>query len=238
MNAKELFSISPNNTPISTEQQQLLDKVERTRSLDRQRSKRYYERNRELVLEKRKNNRETNKAIEKELFNALKTDNTSYSEPNLKETITTNQGDNSEPNLNETITTNQGDNSEPNLNETITTNQGDNSEPNSQIQVNENCEYMYVLQTREAFKLKENVYKIGRTSQKNLKRFSAYPNGTKLLFQIICKNSKQIETDVIKILKAKFILRNEDYGNEYFEGNYYDIIDVIYTTVKLENLNA
>ena len=76
MSAKEFFSISPDNTPISTEQQQLLDKLERKRSLDRQRSKAYYDRNKTLVLGRQKKNRENNKAVEKELIDILKTDNT------------------------------------------------------------------------------------------------------------------------------------------------------------------
>lgn len=76
MSAKEFFSISPDNTPISTEQQQLLDKLERKRSLDRQWSKAYYDRNKTLVLGRQKKNRENNKAVEKELIDILKTDNT------------------------------------------------------------------------------------------------------------------------------------------------------------------
>ena len=51
------------------------------------------------------------------------------------------------------------------------------------------------------------------------------------LFQIICKNCKDIEKIIIEKFKNIFKIR-KDIGNEYFEGDYQNMIDIIYTTVK------
>ena len=48
--------------------------------------------------------------------------------------------------------------------------------------------YIYLLQEREFIKTKENIYKLGKTKQENLKRIQNYPNGTKLIIQLQCKN--------------------------------------------------
>lgn len=92
------------------------------------------------------------------------------------------------------------------------------------------AEYIYLLQEREFIKTKENIYKIGMTRKENHTRFNQYPKGSILLFQMICPNSKKIETELIKLFKIKFKLRT-DIGHEYFEGCYYEMIDYIYTTI-------
>jgi hypothetical protein len=91
--------------------------------------------------------------------------------------------------------------------------------------------YIYLLQLREFIKTKENIYKIGRTTQENYKRFHSYPKGSILLFQMICSNCKEMEKVLIKIFKNLFIQRKE-IGTEYFEGDYQKMIDIIYSTIR------
>jgi hypothetical protein len=93
--------------------------------------------------------------------------------------------------------------------------------------------YIYLLQEREFIKTKENIYKVGMSQKENHKRFNQYPKGSILLFQMICNNCKNIEKCLIKIFKDNFKLRN-DIGNEYFEGDYKSMIDIIYSTIKNE----
>ena len=93
--------------------------------------------------------------------------------------------------------------------------------------------YIYLLQEREFIKTKEHIYKVGMTKQENHERFNQYPKGSILLFQMICDNCKNIENKVIKLFKDKFIMR-KDIGNEYFEGDYKNMMDIIYSAIKDE----
>ena len=93
--------------------------------------------------------------------------------------------------------------------------------------------YIYLLQEREFIKTNEKIYKVGMTQKENFQRFNQYPKGSVLLFQIICHDCKNMEVQVIKQFKEKFIQR-KDIGSEYFEGNYKSMIDIIYLTVKSE----
>ena len=91
--------------------------------------------------------------------------------------------------------------------------------------------YIYLLQTREFLNAKENVFKVGHTKTENLKRFHQYPKGSVLLFQMICHDDcKNIEREVIKIFKNRFKFR-KDIGNEYFEGEYMNMIEIIYSII-------
>ena len=97
--------------------------------------------------------------------------------------------------------------------------------------------YVYLLQEREFIKTNEKIYKVGMTQKENFERFNQYPKGSVLLFQIICHDCKNMEVQVIKQFKEKFIQR-KDIGSEYFEGNYKSMIDIIYSTVKSEEENS
>ena len=97
--------------------------------------------------------------------------------------------------------------------------------------------YVYLLQEREFIKTNEKIYKVGMTQKENFERFNQYPKGSVLLFQIICHDCKNMEVQVIKQFKEKFIQR-KDLGSEYFEGNYKSMIDIIYSTVKSEEENV
>ncbi len=94
-------------------------------------------------------------------------------------------------------------------------------------------QYIYLLQLREFVNSGENIYKIGRTKKENHYRFNQYPKGSILLFQMICNNCKNIETQIIKLFKENFKHRR-DIGNEYFEGEFKNMIDIIYFTIKNE----
>jgi len=92
-------------------------------------------------------------------------------------------------------------------------------------------QYMYLIQLREFIKSGEPVFKVGRTNQENFKRFYQYPKGSKILFQMICDNSNEAEKEIIIKFKKKYIFR-KDVGNEYFEGNFINMIDDIYKIIK------
>lgn len=92
-------------------------------------------------------------------------------------------------------------------------------------------EYIYLLQTRESIKNNETIYKIGRTSQKQLKRFNNYPNGSYLHLHICCLNSIDIESKIINEFKIHFE-KVPLYGKEYFSGNVTDMIKIILKNVS------
>lgn len=92
-------------------------------------------------------------------------------------------------------------------------------------------QYIYLIQLREFLKSGEPIFKVGRTQQENFKRFYQYPKGSKILFQMICDNPNEAEKEIIIILKNKYIFR-KDIGNEYFEGNFINMIDDIYKIIK------
>jgi hypothetical protein len=92
-------------------------------------------------------------------------------------------------------------------------------------------QYIYLIQLREFLKSSEPIFKVGRTNQENFKRFYQYPKGSKILFQMICDNSLELEKEIIINFKKKYIFR-KDIGNEYFEGNFINMIDDIYKIIK------
>tara|TARA_B100001540_G_scaffold308214_1_gene322564 strand:- start:11088 stop:12332 length:1245 start_codon:yes stop_codon:yes gene_type:complete len=94
-------------------------------------------------------------------------------------------------------------------------------------------EYIYLLQEREFIKTKENIYKIGRTKQENLKRICNYDKGSILICQFICNDCNKLEKELKTLFREKYELR-KDIGNEYFKGNYIDMRDDIYNYIKNE----
>ena len=96
--------------------------------------------------------------------------------------------------------------------------------------------YIYIILLREFLEKKDikefnndslnNIYKIGRTSQENYKRFNNYSRGSVVLFHRICFDSLPIEREIINVFKKKF-KHCKDYGNEYFQGNLRDMIITI-----------
>ena len=93
--------------------------------------------------------------------------------------------------------------------------------------------YIYLLQEREFIKTNENIFKIGKTKQENLKRLGSYPIGSQLLFQMICYDCDTIVKQILLIFHEKYISQR-DIGYEYFKGNYKEMIDDIYNCIKKE----
>jgi hypothetical protein len=83
-------------------------------------------------------------------------------------------------------------------------------------------EAVYIIQTRESIRMKEPVYKIGRTGQEHTKRSKSYPKGSILKLHKSVIDSRTIETNIKNVFCKKFIQR-KDMGIEYFEGNYRDM---------------
>ena len=75
----------------------------------------------------------------------------------------------------------------------------------------------YLIQTRECFRLKEEIYKIGRSHDID-NCFSQYAKGSKILCLISCENSIQFKRDLCVLFKAHFN-QTKEYGNDYFEGS-------------------
>ena len=78
-----------------------------------------------------------------------------------------------------------------------------------------------------------NIYKIGR-SHNIINRIKKYSKGSSTIVLLECCNSVQCEKDLISLFKVKF-KQNKHYGLEYFEGDKYDMMDVICKEVKKYN---
>ena len=91
--------------------------------------------------------------------------------------------------------------------------------------------YVYLLKEREFIKTKEPIYKIGKTTQENFKRFRQYPKQSTLLFHMICDDCDEVEKKIMILFSHKYINRT-DIGNEYFEGDYHSMIDDIFKIVR------
>ncbi len=74
-------------------------------------------------------------------------------------------------------------------------------------------ESIYIICPREHIRLKENIYKTGRTGRDVLKRYSEYPIGSLIHFSMQVKDSKKIETIVLKEFKKLFVHKSE-FGND------------------------
>lgn len=100
-------------------------------------------------------------------------------------------------------------------------------------------QYIYLLQEREFVKTNELIYKIGKTKKEHYTRFNQYPNGSILLLHIKCDDCDCNEKDIIRLFKTKYKHRKE-IGNEYFEGNFKemmkDIFDIVIKNIKLESI--
>lgn len=93
--------------------------------------------------------------------------------------------------------------------------------------------YIYLLQEIEFAEISENIYKVGMSTKGNLTQFNQYPQGYVILFQMICNNCKKMEKKIIKLFKKKFNFKKE-LGNEYFEGDYKTMIEIIYLIITNE----
>lgn len=91
--------------------------------------------------------------------------------------------------------------------------------------------YIYILREREFMRLGQDVYKLGRTTQRNLKRLLQHSKGSELLFQSICSNCRETETGLRAIFMENYRYR-DDFGTKYFEGCIFEMIVDICTYLR------
>ena len=65
---------------------------------------------------------------------------------------------------------------------------------------------IYLIHPQEFKDTKKNIYKIGRTTQTNIKRVKQYPNDSDLIIQTKCYNCVEVEKTLIRKFKEKFKL--------------------------------
>ena len=76
--------------------------------------------------------------------------------------------------------------------------------------------YIYLLQ--RADHLETNIYKIGRTCQRNLTRFNSYSKSSQIILLTKCYDCVSLENQLIKLFNEEFTVEREC-GREYFEGD-------------------
>ena len=91
--------------------------------------------------------------------------------------------------------------------------------------------FIYLIIEKEYITNNEDIFKIGKTTQKRLKRFDKYKSGSILLSYNRCTDCHISEKEIIKFFKIKYKQRL-DIGLEYFEGNHEDMINDIYSIIK------
>ena len=77
--------------------------------------------------------------------------------------------------------------------------------------------YNYIIHEREAIRMNENVYKIGRSHDVS-QRLRQYPKGSKLLHCRKTTDQLLSEKILLKVFQSQFTQRL-DLGTEYFEGD-------------------
>lgn len=77
--------------------------------------------------------------------------------------------------------------------------------------------FIYIIQLREHILLNQPIYTIGRTAD-IFTRFDSYPKESKLLFMEAVHNHVDVETELIRKLKADKQIKHKDkIGREFFE---------------------
>jgi hypothetical protein len=89
--------------------------------------------------------------------------------------------------------------------------------------LDDDIHFIYLLKERTAVESDINVYKIGKSTQENYKRFDGYHKGFKLLLHIKCDNCHTLETKIINHFKSKYH-HYDKFGEEYFEGDYKEMM--------------
>ena len=95
-------------------------------------------------------------------------------------------------------------------------------------------ECIYLIHTREFFRLEEEIYKLGRSHDID-NRMRQYAKGSKILCLTSCQNSIQCEKDLLALFKIHF-KHAKEYGHEYFEGSKELMMKLIHE-YSLKNLN-
>ena len=64
-------------------------------------------------------------------------------------------------------------------------------------------EYIYLVKEREFIRLNEPIYKLGKTKQKNNKRFNGYPKNSYIIIQLKCDDCDTTEKELLEIFTFK-----------------------------------
>lgn len=91
---------------------------------------------------------------------------------------------------------------------------------------------IYIIWEREFITLSQPIYKIGKTKQKGLKRFNAYPKFSSLMSILQSEDITRDERYLVNLFKGKYTQRR-DIGREYFEGNIIEMIEDIERYLKV-----
>jgi len=102
--------------------------------------------------------------------------------------------------------------------------------------------YIYLIWEEQFLKTKENVFKIGKSTEIFSRIKSGYPKNSILLFAIYCKNIDEAEKQLLIIFNNKYRRYNiggYKYSKERFiDNNYYSIINDIVCYLNLFNNNT
>lgn len=79
-------------------------------------------------------------------------------------------------------------------------------------------EYIYLIYPHEHRRCKDNIYKLGKTTQAFGKRTNSYPKNSLVLCQVLCNGCDLVEKRLIEHFKQEF-KHCADRGDEYFEGD-------------------
>ena len=91
--------------------------------------------------------------------------------------------------------------------------------------------FIYLIKEKVDIDNDVHIYKIGKSCQANTRRVASYPSGSHLLLQVACSDCHSMETFLIKEFKSLFTLAR---GREYFEGDPYKMINLIFFIVQTE----
>lgn len=93
--------------------------------------------------------------------------------------------------------------------------------------------YIYLIRERTAVAADQNVYKIGKTTQDDFKRFKAYLKGFEIFMISRCRDCHRAEREIIRLFKSKYT-HEAGYGLEYFRGDPEDMIEDIQDVLRAQ----
>jgi hypothetical protein len=98
---------------------------------------------------------------------------------------------------------------------------------------------IYIIKLAEHIRCKDNIFKVGMTTRGVVKRLKGYPKNSQILFSTKVKDAKLCERFVLENCRKETNLKKcdrnntEQYkrlGNEYFEGDYKLLLNVVKTS--------
>lgn len=91
-------------------------------------------------------------------------------------------------------------------------------------------DYIYIVHCEQH--LHTNIYKIGRTSQQEFRRFNGYPKNSILLLYIHVNDSREVEPKLLELFRSKYT-EIKSAGHEYFQGDITEMVKDM-TSIALE----